>query len=309
MKSLVLIQTENQKILPASLSALTAAKKLGGEIDAVLLSDMPEEAAKNLFGIGKVYLLPQDILEGSSAEILKKISQDYTHILAAGTSEAKNILPRLAGLLDVQPITEVTDILSADTFVRPVYAGAALAKVQSKDKTKILLIRAASFEPSEQTGTHAEIITLSNENITAYPVQFLGKETASNAKRDLETAKIIVSGGKGFKSAAAFNELLDPLAEILNAGIGASRAAVDSDFAPNELQVGQTGKIVAPNLYLAVGLSGAPQHLAGIKDSKIIFAINLDPQAPIFSYADYGIEGDLFEILPILTAELQKLSK
>ncbi|QCE35157.1 electron transfer flavoprotein subunit alpha/FixB family protein [Acetobacteraceae bacterium] len=310
MRSLVLIQTENQKILSSSLSALAAAKKLGGIIDAFFLGEDSKTLISDLKGISKAYLAPNHLLEGQIAEILKNLSSDYTHFFAAGTSEGKNILPRLAGLLDIQPITEITDILSENTFVRPVYAGTALAKVQTKDEKKILLIRSASFEPdnSHKNAETPECVMISEENLSPYPVTFIANENTPSDKVDLETAKIIVSGGKGFKSAESFATLLEPLAKILEAGIGASRAAVDSDFAPNESQVGQTGKIVAPDIYIAIGLSGAPQHLAGIKDSKVIFAINLDPQASIFNNADYGLEADLFEVLPELTAELEKLS-
>jgi len=303
MTALVLLDHEHGGIKQASRSAIAAAMKFG-PVHVLVTGDT--EAAAKLTGVEKVLHAPGDALAHELAEptavLLAKLAPNYTHIVAASTAIGKNILPRLAGLLDVQPVTEVIDIIDADTFIRPIYAGNALAKVRSTDAIKILTIRGANFDPVEPGETTAPI-----EALTAEPspidTRFIGVELTHSDRPELESARVVISGGRGLKDAENF-KLLEPVADKLGAAIGASRAAVDSGFAPNEMQVGQTGKIVAPELYIAVGLSGAIQHLAGMKDSRVIVAINKDPEAPIFSVADYGIVGDLFEVLPQLQAAL-----
>lgn len=305
MTALVLIETENGKIRQAARSAVTAARRFG-EVDILLFSPEGEsgaEEAASLPGVRKVYHVAARPMAETAASLVAERAGDYSHIVAPASSMGKNVLPRAAGLLDVQPITDVVEIVDDATFVRPIYAGNALATVRSEDSVKLLTVRGSSFAPIQNgEGEKAPIETL--ESPVADHARFVRLELVESDRPDLESARIVISGGKGLKDAAHFHALLEPVADKLKAAIGASRAAVDSGFAPNEMQVGQTGKIVAPELYIAVGLSGALQHLAGMKDSRVIVAINMDPDAPIFRVADYGIVGDLFEILPQLEKSL-----
>ncbi|MBS0982581.1 electron transfer flavoprotein subunit alpha/FixB family protein [Gluconobacter cerinus] len=301
MTALVLLEVENGEVRQASRSALTAAAHFG-DVDAIVFGEGASAAAA-LPGVKRVLSVPAlatDLAE-PAADLLASIAKDYSHILASASASGKNILPRLAGLLDVQPVPDVVEIKDAETFVRPIYAGNALATVRSADSIKVLTIRSSSFDPAPKDGGSAAVETL--EAPTSEKSVFVKVELSASDRPELESARVVISGGKGMKDAANF-KLLEPIADKLNAAIGASRSAVDSGFAPNEMQVGQTGKIVAPELYIAVGLSGAIQHLAGMKDSRVIVAINTDPEAPIFRVADYGIVGDLFEVLPALEKAL-----
>ncbi|MGC5748539.1 FAD-binding protein [Gluconobacter sp. NFX36] len=301
MTALVLLEVENGEVRQASRSALTAAARLG-DVDAIVFGEGASAAAA-LPGVKRVLSVPglaTDLAE-PAADLLASIAKDYSHIVASASASGKNILPRLAGLLDVQPIPDVVEIKDAETFVRPIYAGNALATVRSSDAIKILTVRGSSFDPATKDGGSAPVETL--DAPASEKSAFVKVELSASDRPELEAARVVISGGKGMKDAANF-KLLEPIADKLNAAIGASRSAVDSGFAPNEMQVGQTGKIVAPELYIAVGLSGAIQHLAGMKDSRVIVAINTDPEAPIFRVADYGIVGDLFEVLPALEKAL-----
>ncbi|WP_215764343.1 electron transfer flavoprotein subunit alpha/FixB family protein [Gluconobacter sp. P1D12_c] len=301
MTALVLLEVENGEVRQASRSALTAAAHFG-DVDAIVFGEGASAAAA-LPGVKRVLSVPAlatDLAE-PAADLLASIAKDYSHIVASASASGKNILPRLAGLLDVQPVPDVVEIKDAETFVRPIYAGNALATVRSADSIKVLTIRSSSFDPAPKDGGSAAVETL--EAPASEKSVFVKVELSASDRPELESARVVISGGKGMKDAANF-KLLEPIADKLNAAIGASRSAVDSGFAPNEMQVGQTGKIVAPELYIAVGLSGAIQHLAGMKDSRVIVAINTDPEAPIFRVADYGIVGDLFEVLPALEKAL-----
>ncbi|GBR12836.1 FAD-binding protein [Asaia spathodeae] len=302
MTTLVLIEAEGASIKKASLSAVAAARAFG-DVDVLLVGPEGAQEAARIDGIIRVLhadSTPQ--LAECVAALIADRAGDYDHIVSAATAYGKNILPRAAGLLDVQPITEVVEIIDADTFVRPIYAGSALATVRSRDALKVLTIRNASFEAAKLGESPAPIETVSAA-VEVPDAEYVGIALTHSDRPELESARVVISGGRGLKDAANF-KLLEPVADKLGAAIGASRAAVDAGFAPNEMQVGQTGKIVAPDLYIAVGLSGAIQHLAGMKDSRVIVAINMDPEAPIFSVADYGLVGDLFEVLPQLKAEL-----
>ncbi|MCX5616126.1 FAD-binding protein [Bombella sp. TMW 2.2559] len=304
MTALVLIEIENGRVRQASRSAIAAASRFG-EVDALLLGEAGAEVAARLSGIRKVLHVPalKHALAEPAAALLAGLAGSYSHILSAASSTGKNILPRLAGLLDAQPISDVVTIQDESTFVRPIYAGNALATVQSSDSVRIMTIRSSSFDPVAEDGGSASVEVLdapANEGKSS----FVKLDQSQSDRPELEVARVVISGGKGLKDASNFHTLLEPVADKLGAAIGASRAAVDSGFAPNEMQVGQTGKVVAPELYIATGLSGAIQHLAGMKDSRVIVAINLDPEAPIFKVADYGMVGDLFEILPALAKAL-----
>lgn len=304
MTALVLIEIENGKVRQASRSALAAAAKFG-EVDALLLGEAGAEAASALAGVRKILHVPAlaHALAEPAATLLATLAESYSHILAATSSSGKNILPRLAGFLDVQPISDVVKIQDENTFVRPIYAGNALATVRSNDHVKIMTVRSSSFDPVAETGGTASVEVL-DAPADEGKSRFVKLDQSQSDRPELEVARVVISGGKGLKDASNFHKLLEPIADKLGAAIGASRAAVDSGFAPNEMQVGQTGKVVAPELYIATGLSGAIQHLAGMKDSRVIVAINIDPEAPIFKVADYGMVGDLFEILPALTKAL-----
>ena len=309
MSVLVIAEHDNQSIKPATLNTIAAAQKIGGDIH-VLVSGKgcgaaAEQAAKAV-GVAKVLVADSDALgdqlaENLAAQILA-IAGNYGHILAPATSVGKNVLPRVAAKLDVAQISDIISVESADTFTRPIYAGNVIATVQSSDATKVITVRTTAFDPVAAEGGSAAIETLSAAGDSGKST-FVSREVAKSDRPELTAASTIISGGRGMGSAENFS-VLNPLADKLNAAIGASRAAVDAGYAPNDWQVGQTGKIVAPQLYMAFGISGAIQHLAGMKDSKVIVAVNKDPEAPIFGVADYGLVGDLFDVVPQLTEKL-----
>ena len=308
MTTLVIAEHDNAGLKGSTLNTITAAAQCGGDVHVLVAgfnAGAAAQAAAQVAGVSKVLHADAahfaDGLAENVAEQALAIASGYTHILAPATAYGKNILPRVAAKLDVSQISEITKVDSPDTFERPIYAGNAIATVQSTDAVKVITVRTTGFDAAATGGSAAV------ESITAVADSgksaFVSREVAKSDRPELTAAKIIVSGGRGMGSADAF-KVLEPLADKLGAAMGASRAAVDAGFVPNDWQVGQTGKIVAPQLYIAVGISGAIQHLAGMKDSKTIVAINKDPEAPIFSVADYGIVGDLFEIVPQLVAEL-----
>lgn len=307
MSILVIAEHDNTTLGAVTVNTITAASKLGGEVHVLVTGShcvAAAQAAAQLQGVAKVKVADADHYETQTAEnlaaLIRDNAQGYSHILAPATTFGKNLLPRVAALLDVAQISEICGIESPDTFVRPIYAGNALATVKSFDPVKIITVRTTAFEAAGQGGTAAI------QTIAASPdlglTQLLGRQLTKSERPELGAAKIIVSGGRGLANSEKFHALLEPLADKLGAALGASRAAVDAGFAPNDYQVGQTGNIVAPQLYLAIGISGAIQHVAGMKDSKVIVAINHDPDAPIFQVADYGLVGDLFQLMPELTA-------
>ena len=307
MTILVIAEHDNQSLKGATLNAVAAAAKMGGDVHiAVIGSNVTAvaQAAAAVSGVSKVLTfddaaLAEQISEAVAAQILS-IAGNYSHIVAAATSMAKSALPRVAAKLDVAQISEIVAVESADTFVRPVYAGNVMATVQSSDSVKVITVRTTGFDAAPASGGSAAVEAQAVQSVANVPT-FVSRELAKSDRPELTSANIVVSGGRGLGSAENF-KIIEVLADKLNAAMGASRAAVDAGYVPNDLQVGQTGKIVAPQLYVAVGISGAIQHQAGMKDSKVIVAINKDPDAPIFQIADYGIVGDLFEIVPQLTA-------
>ncbi|RFD20887.1 electron transfer flavoprotein subunit alpha/FixB family protein [Komagataeibacter melaceti] len=307
MTVLVFLDHDDGVIRQASRSAIAAAAKLG-DVDVLVTGADAAKAAAAIPGVKKVLQVTDTSGNSELAEpmaaLLADLAGGYTHILAASSATSKNVLPRAAALLDVQPIPDIIAVNDADTFVRPIYAGSALATVKSADAKKVITVRASAFDPVPAEGGNAVIEEVA---LPAGPggSTFISTELSQSERPELESARVVVSGGRGMQNEENF-KLLDPLADRLGAAIGASRAAVDAGFVPNEYQVGQTGKIVAPELYIALGISGAIQHLAGMKDSRVIVAINKDPEAPIFQVADYGIVGDLFTVLPQLEAELDK---
>ena len=310
MASLVLLDWDEAGIKQPSRSAVAAASKLG-EVHVLVAGrnvQAAAEAAAKLPGVGKVHVADSPAYEHSLAEplaaLLVSMAGHHDHLMAASTATGKNVMPRVAALLDVQPISDVAGIVDADTFIRPIYAGNAMATVMSSDTKKVMTIRAASFDPIAATGGSAEIEAVSTPDAAATS-RFVSAELSRSERPELTAARIVVSGGRGMQNGENFKLLL-PLADKLGAAVGASRAAVDAGYVPNDYQVGQTGKIVAPDLYVAIGISGAIQHLAGMKDSKVIVAINKDEDAPIFQVADYGFVGDLFTALPELEAELAR---
>jgi electron transfer flavoprotein alpha subunit len=311
MAILVIAEHDNRSLKKATLIAIAAAQKIGGDIDVLVAGHEAGEAAKaasQAAGVKKVLHADAphlaDFLAENVSALILDISKSYTHILAPSTSNGKNVLPRVAALLDVQQISDIVSVEAPDTFVRPIYAGNALATVKSADAVKVITVRTTAFD-AVPLGNHAAIENLSAPADTGLSA-FVGREVSKSERPELTSAKIIVSGGRGMASGENFTKVLEPLADGLGAALGASRAAVDAGFVPNDWQVGQTGKIVAPDLYVAVGISGAIQHLAGMKDSRVIVAINKDEEAPIFQVADYGIVGDLFQIVPTLVDELKK---
>jgi electron transfer flavoprotein alpha subunit len=307
---LVLAEHDNKSVKKATLNAVAAAQKIGGDIEVLVAGHQAAEAAKaaaQVAGVKKVLHADAphlaDFLAENVAAVVISVSKNYTHILAPSTSNGKNILPRVAALLDVQQISDIVAVEAADTFVRPIYAGNALATVKSKDPIKVITVRTTGFD-AVALGNNASIEKL-EAPADAGISSFVSREVSKSERPELTSAKIIVSGGRGMASGENFTKVLEPLADKLGAALGASRAAVDAGFVPNDWQVGQTGKIVAPDLYVAVGISGAIQHLAGMKDSRVIVAINKDEEAPIFQVADYGLVGDLFQVVPALVEELK----
>ncbi|PPR63476.1 MAG: Electron transfer flavoprotein subunit alpha [Alphaproteobacteria bacterium MarineAlpha3_Bin7] len=310
MPVLVYIDHDNQNLNVANLSTITAASMIG-EVHAVVVGYDCSDVAKNLAetqNIEKVLIVDSEAYTNPIAEnisaVLVSISEGYSHILAPATTVGKNIMPRLSALLDVQQISEIVDVIDSDTFDRPIYAGNAIATVKSNDSIKVITVRTTAFEPACKGSSSVDIIEIEPPDISNHLSEFVGSELTKLDRPELTSARVIISGGRGMQNGENF-KLLEQVAELLGAAVGASRAAVDSGFVSNDYQVGQTGKIVAPELYIAVGISGAIQHLAGMKDSKVIVAINKDEDAPIFQVADYGLVADLFEAIPELENELR----
>ncbi|WP_300712255.1 FAD-binding protein [Limnohabitans sp.] len=310
MTSLVIAEHDNASIKGATLNTVTAAVACGGDVHVLVAGHnaaAAAQAAAQIAGVSKVIhadseALAHGLAENVAAQVLA-IAANYSHILFPATAAGKNVAPRVAAKLDVAQISDVTQVISADTFERPIYAGNAIATVQSTDGTKVITVRTTGFDAAAATGGAAAVESAAAQADSGKS-SFTRSEIAKNDRPELTAAKIIVSGGRALGSSEKFNEVMTPLADKLGAAIGASRAAVDAGYAANDLQVGQTGKIVAPQLYIAAGISGAIQHLAGMKDSKVIVAINKDPEAPIFSVADFGLEADLFAAVPELSAAL-----
>jgi electron transfer flavoprotein alpha subunit len=310
MTSLVLLDHDAHGIKQPSRSALAAAAQLG-EVHALIAGHGVQpaaEAAAKLPGVSKVILADAPAYEHALAEplaaLIVALAPAYSHLLAAATAVGKNTMPRVAALLDVQPISDIAAVVDADTFVRPIFAGNALATVKSSDSIKVITVRAASFDPVAAEGGSATIEPAPSVDSPAIS-RFVSADLSKSERPELTAARVVISGGRGMQNGDNFR-LIEPVADKLNAAVGASRAAVDAGFVPNDYQVGQTGKIVAPDLYVAIGISGAIQHLAGMKDSKVIVAINKDEEAPIFQVADYGLVADLFVALPELAAELER---
>lgn len=310
MTALVIAEHDNASIKGATLNTVTAAVACGGDVHVLVAghnASAAAAAAAQIAGVSKVIHadsegLAHGLAENVAAQVLA-LAAGYSHIVFPATASGKNVAPRVAAKLDVAQISDITKVLSADTFERPIYAGNAIATVQSSDATKVVTVRTTGFDPAAATGGSAAVEAAAAVS-GGGKSQYVGSEIAKNDRPELTAAKVIVSGGRALGSAEKFSEVITPLADKLGAAMGASRAAVDAGYAPNDWQVGQTGKIVAPQLYVAVGISGAIQHLAGMKDSKVIVAINKDPEAPIFSVADYGLEADLFAAVPELVSKL-----
>ncbi len=310
MTVLVIAEHDNNSIKGSTLNTVTAAKAIGGDVHVLVAganAGAAAAAAGQIAGVAKVLhadsaAFADSLAENVAAQVLA-VASSYSHILFPATASGKNVAPRVAAKLDVGQLSEITKVVSADTFERPIYAGNAIATVQSTDAVKVATVRATAFDPAATTGGSAAVETLAAVTASAKS-SFVGREVTKSERPELVGAKIVVSGGRALGSADKFNEVMSPLADKLGAALGASRAAVDAGYAPNDLQVGQTGKIVAPQLYVAVGISGAIQHLAGMKDSKVIVAINKDPEAPIFQVADFGLEADLFTAVPELIKAL-----
>lgn len=309
MSTLVVAEHDNQELKGATLNTVAAANAIGGDIDILVAGSNcgnVAEAASQVPGISKVLVADQETYKNSLAEnlgnLVVELSEGYSHILAPATTNGKNFMPRVAAKLDVSQISDISSVISEDTFERPIYAGNCIATVQSTDPVKVITVRTTGFDACSSSGGSAEISNVEN-NTDAGVSSFVKEEIAESDRPELTAADVVISGGRGMQNGDNFS-LLNGIADKLGAAIGASRAAVDSGFVPNDMQVGQTGKIVAPDLYIAVGISGAIQHLAGMKDSKVIVAINKDEEAPIFQVADYGLVADLFEALPELETKL-----
>jgi electron transfer flavoprotein alpha subunit len=312
MAVLVLAEHDNATLKPATLNTVSAAAKLGDEVHVLVAGANcggAAQAAAKIAGVSKVLVADAPAYEHPLAENLAPLvveqAKSYSHVLAPATSFGKNLVPRVAALLDVAALADITAVISADTFERPIYAGNAVATVQSADPIKLITVRGTAFDAAAAEGGSTAIESVA-AGAASDRTRFVGQALSKSERPELTSAKVIVSGGRGMGSGENF-AMLEALADKLGAAVGASRAAVDAGFVPNDYQVGQTGKIVAPELYIAVGISGAIQHLAGMKDSKIIVAINKDEEAPIFQVADYGLVGDLFKIIPELTGELDKV--
>jgi electron transfer flavoprotein alpha subunit len=315
MTTLLLAKHDNKSLNEATRKALTAARELGAPVHVLVAglgAKAVADAAAKLDGVEKVLLADDAAYEHRLAEplaaLIVSLADPYDALVAPGTTTGKNVMPRVAALLDVMQVSEVTKIVSPDTFERPIYAGNAIQTVQSAEAKKVLTIRGASFQATADGSAVAPVEAVSGGENTGSS-SFKGEEVAKSDRPELASAKIIISGGRALASSENFTKVIEPVADRLGAAMGASRAAVDAGYAPNDWQVGQTGKVVAPELYIAVGISGAIQHLAGMKDSKVIVAINKDEEAPIFQVADYGLVGDLFTILPELEKELEKAGR
>ena len=310
MASLVIADHDNNHLKPGVANAITAAQKIGGDIHVLIAGNncrAAATAAAAIAGVAKVLVADATHYAGGVPEnlapLIVGLAKNYSHLLAPSSASGKNVMPRVAALLDVAQISDIMSVESPDTFVRPIYAGNAFATVQSSDAIKVISVRSTGFDAAATTGGNATIEDISAMADTGL-ARVTGQDLTKSDRPELAAAKRIVSGGRGLGDGDKYRAILEPLADKLNAALGASRAAVDAGFVPNDYQVGQTGKIVAPELYIAIGISGAIQHLAGMKDSKVIVAINKDPEAPIFQVADYGLVGDLFKIVPELIAAL-----
>ncbi|MFY9288311.1 MAG: FAD-binding protein [Alphaproteobacteria bacterium] len=311
MATLLIAEHDHKSLKPATLHAVTAAAKIGQPITILVAGHnaaAAAQAATTIAGVTEVLHADDAAYEHFLAEnmgaLIAKLAANYSHVMAPATSNGKNYLPRAAGLCDCAQISDIIGVESADTFVRPIYAGNAIATVQSKDKIKFVTVRGTAFDAAAATGGSAALKKIDAAGDTGLS-KFAGEELSKSERPELTAAKVVVSGGRALGSAENFKKLLEPLADKLGAAIGASRAAVDAGYVPNDYQVGQTGKVVAPNLYIAIGISGAIQHLAGMKDSKVIVAINKDAECPIMSVADYSLVGDLFTIIPELTEKIK----
>ncbi len=305
MSILVVAEHDNSTLSPGTLNTLTAASQIGGDVHLLVAgfdATSVVNAAKAIAGVSKVLSANHEALGNGLAEniawLVRQLAENYSHVLAPASNFGKNFMPRVAAMLDVMQISDVIEINAEDTFVRPIYAGNALQTVQSSDAVKLVTVRVTSFDQADNSGGTAEVEEIAFNEAYA-SVQFVSRDVTETERPELTSAKIVTSGGRGVGSKEDF-ALIEQLAEKLNAAVGASRAAVDAGYAPNDYQVGQTGKVVAPDLYIAIGISGAIQHLAGMKESKVIVAINKDDEAPIFNVADYGVVGDLFEVVPEL---------
>ena len=314
MATLLLAEHDNKSLKDATAKALTAAKALGGDVHILVAGKDAKgaaDAAASLDGVAKVLLADAPAYAHGLAEplaaLIVSLAGSYDAIVSAATSNGKNVMPRVAALLDVMQISEITKVIAPDTFERPIYAGNAIQTVKSTDAKKVITVRTSTFQAAGEGGSAA----IENVNAAADPgvSSFVGEELSKSDRPELTSAKIIISGGRAMQSRENFTKYIEPVADKLGAAVGASRAAVDAGYAPNDWQVGQTGKVVAPDLYIAVGISGAIQHLAGMKDSKVIVAINKDEEAPIFQVADYGLVADLYQALPELSAELDKVKR
>ena len=313
MSVLLLAEHDNKEVKPFTLNAITAASQVDQDLHVLVIGHNAEEVAKSISqvpNVKKVIHVDNEIYENYLAEnftsVIVKHAENYSHIFCSANTFGKNLMPRVAALLDTSQISDIIKVISADTFLRPIYAGNAFATVKSTDSKKCVTIRPTSFEPAITSGGSAEIVKAEAMEATSL-TKFIKREEVKSERPELGTARVVISGGRGMQSAENF-KLITDIADKLNAAIGASRAAVDAGYITNDHQVGQTGKVVVPDLYIAVGISGAIQHLAGMKESKIIVAINKDGEAPIFSVADYGLEADLFEALPQFLEELNKLN-
>ena len=313
MAVLLIAEHNNKELRPFTLNAATAASQIDSDVHAVIIGQNTAEAAKQLSElpvVKKVLSVEAAHYENFTAEnftpVIVKLAENYSHIVCSANTFGKNLMPRVAALLDTSQVSDIIKVISSDTFLRPIYAGNAFATVKSNDKKKCVTIRPTSFDAADKTGGSAEIVKAENSDSSDL-TKFIKREEVKSDRPELGTARIVISGGRGMQSGDNF-KLITAIADKLNAAIGASRAAVDAGYITNDHQVGQTGKVVVPDLYIAVGISGAIQHLAGMKESKIIVAINKDGEAPIFSVADYGLEADLFDALPKFLEELNKLN-
>jgi len=313
MSALLIVEHDNKEVKPFTLNAITAASQMDQDLHAIVIGNKADSVVKSISeipNVKKVINVDNEIYENYLPEnftsVIIKHTENYSHIVCSANTFGKNLMPRVAALLDTSQVSDIIKVVSLDTFLRPIYAGNAFATVKSTDKKKCITIRPTSFDPAATSGGSAEIVKGENGELFS-STKFIKREEVKSDRPELGTARIVISGGRGMQSGDNF-KLITAIADKLNAAIGASRAAVDAGYITNDHQVGQTGKVVVPDLYIAVGISGAIQHLAGMKESKIIVAINKDGEAPIFSVADYGLEADLFEALPQFLEELNKLN-